>query len=253
MKRTKQARIILPALAALLAAFTMLSYAQTAGDYDLTWSTVDGGGGTFSTGGTYELGGTIGQPDAGGLSGGTYTLEGGFWSAAASTLLVGHITWQGRPDQPHPLQQLPITLTLKLGATELSFPAQVTDASGYFRIEGGDLPSGTYNWRVKGPHGTPNTNTTPGFLANSGTLTWGGSATVVEMGLMRAGDADNDNIVEIADFNILKATFGRSAGDPSYDGRADFDGSQTVDIADFSLLKANFGQVGAPPLSAPQT
>src|SRR5947209_7052483 len=35
--------------------------------FDLTWYTVDGGGGTFSTStnGFYQLGGTIGQPDAG--------------------------------------------------------------------------------------------------------------------------------------------------------------------------------------------
>ena len=37
------------------------------------------GGGTFSTGGIYSLGGTSGQPDAGALSGGAYTLGGGFW------------------------------------------------------------------------------------------------------------------------------------------------------------------------------
>jgi hypothetical protein len=57
--------------------------AQTGGSYDLTWSTIDGGGGTFSTGGSYSLGGTIGQPDPGQLSGGSYTIIGGFWSGAS--------------------------------------------------------------------------------------------------------------------------------------------------------------------------
>lgn len=47
--------------------------------YDLSWWTVDGGGYTFSTGGPYLLGGTIGQPDAGLMSGGAYSLSGGFW------------------------------------------------------------------------------------------------------------------------------------------------------------------------------
>ena len=51
------------------------------GGYDLTWSTIDGGGATFSTGGSYSLGGSIGQPDAGILSGGSYTLNGGFWGS----------------------------------------------------------------------------------------------------------------------------------------------------------------------------
>jgi hypothetical protein len=55
------------------------SMAQSGGDYDLTWSTIDGGGG-MSTGGDYVLSGTIGQPDGGTMSGGDYRLEGGFWS-----------------------------------------------------------------------------------------------------------------------------------------------------------------------------
>jgi hypothetical protein len=42
--------------------------------------TIDGGGTTRSTGGPFTLGGTVGQPDAGRLSGGSFTLNGGFWS-----------------------------------------------------------------------------------------------------------------------------------------------------------------------------
>lgn len=56
------------------------AHAQSGGGYDLTWSTVDGGGYMFSTGGGYSLGGTIGQPDAGAMSGGNYALVGGFWA-----------------------------------------------------------------------------------------------------------------------------------------------------------------------------
>ena len=47
-------------------------------DYEISWSTIDGGGGR-SSGGTYTLTGTIGQADAGGMSGGDYELQGGFW------------------------------------------------------------------------------------------------------------------------------------------------------------------------------
>ncbi|GIV14142.1 MAG: hypothetical protein KatS3mg021_2424 [Fimbriimonadales bacterium] len=38
--------------------------AQSGGGYDLSWWTIDGGGVTFATGGTFNLGGTVGQPDA---------------------------------------------------------------------------------------------------------------------------------------------------------------------------------------------
>ncbi len=47
-------------------------------DYSLSWYTIDGGGGT-SSGGDYLLNGTIGQPDAGRMQAGNYTLAGGFW------------------------------------------------------------------------------------------------------------------------------------------------------------------------------
>jgi hypothetical protein len=50
--------------------------------YDLSWWTVDGGGGA-AEGGPYSLTGTLGQPDAGVLSGGTYILGGGFWGGGA--------------------------------------------------------------------------------------------------------------------------------------------------------------------------
>ena len=53
--------------------------AQSGGGYDLSWWTIDGGGITFATGGTFDLGGTAGQPDASNaLTGGAYRLTGGF-------------------------------------------------------------------------------------------------------------------------------------------------------------------------------
>jgi len=64
----------------LLSLITLPVLAQSGGTYNLEWNTIDGGGGTFSSGGDWSLGGTIGQPDAGSLSGGTFTLSGGFWA-----------------------------------------------------------------------------------------------------------------------------------------------------------------------------
>jgi hypothetical protein len=69
------------ALAVLLLAAPRVS-SQSGGAYDLTWNTIDGGGITFATGGSYQLGGTIGAADAGTMGGGAYVLAGGFWSGA---------------------------------------------------------------------------------------------------------------------------------------------------------------------------
>jgi hypothetical protein len=50
------------------------------GQFAIDWHTVDGGGGT-STGGVYTVSGTIGQPDASGpMTGGQYSVTGGFWA-----------------------------------------------------------------------------------------------------------------------------------------------------------------------------
>lgn len=57
--------------------------AAAAQPLDLTWHTVDGGGGT-SSGGTYTLRGTIGQHDAGALAGGAFILSGGFWAGGGA-------------------------------------------------------------------------------------------------------------------------------------------------------------------------
>jgi hypothetical protein len=65
---------------------TGLTLAAFAGDpFDLFWNTIDGGGvmRSASADGVFELSGTIGQFDAGpgapGMTGGNFTLTGGFW------------------------------------------------------------------------------------------------------------------------------------------------------------------------------
>jgi hypothetical protein len=70
-------------LAALSTALVVTGIQAAPGEpadaFSIPWWTVDGGGGT-SQGGSYVLSGTTGQPDAGELSGGAYSLKGGFWS-----------------------------------------------------------------------------------------------------------------------------------------------------------------------------
>ena len=51
--------------------------------YAIDWFTIDGGGGA-STGGVFTVSGTIGQPDAGSMTGGNFGLVGGFWSVIAA-------------------------------------------------------------------------------------------------------------------------------------------------------------------------
>ncbi len=167
----------------------------------------------------------------------------------APPILIGHVNWEARPSQPNQLQVLPITLTLKSGMTEVNYPTQLTDQYGFFTITLGSLPKGTYTWRADDGASAQHS---PNYLANSGVVSIGsiGGAPVtnVDMGVMRTGDASNDNWVNISDFNILKVSFDSTCGSPIYDNRTDFTGDCYVNISDFTPLKRNFGQDGAPPV-----
>jgi hypothetical protein len=54
------------------------------GSVELSWYSVDAGGGVTMTGGDFSLVGTVGQADAGALAGGAFSLTGGFLAAPPS-------------------------------------------------------------------------------------------------------------------------------------------------------------------------
>jgi hypothetical protein len=61
-------------------------------NYSINWYTIGGGGGSSSgTNGTnsYTVSGTIGQPATGTMSGGVYSITGGFWSIIAAVQTSG--------------------------------------------------------------------------------------------------------------------------------------------------------------------
>jgi hypothetical protein len=66
----------------------MVASSGPAQQYAVDWYTVGGGGGA-STGVVYHVSGTIGQPDAGGMSGGPFPLVGGFWGIVATVQTPG--------------------------------------------------------------------------------------------------------------------------------------------------------------------
>jgi hypothetical protein len=170
-------------------------------------------------------------------------------SVTTDPVLVGHVNWQGIPQPNTRNTSVYLTLTLKLDNVEVNFPPQTTDASGFFTVSVSGLPSGTYQWRLCNP------NTWTGFLANTGTVTLAGDPQTNfdantyayqvcgPFGCVRGGDTNNDNMVNVLDFNILKNSFGqggRVRGDVNYDILAN--------TIDFSIIKGNFGSIGAPSL-----
>jgi len=69
----------------LAPAWVLSVSAAAADDFAIDWWTIDGGGDMWTTGGEFELSGTIGQPDASTtvMTGGDFELAGGFWAGAA--------------------------------------------------------------------------------------------------------------------------------------------------------------------------
>lgn len=84
----------------------------------------------------------------------------------------------------------------------------------------------------------------------SGTVNfrWVGIDTSFKSTPLRAGDANDDNQVDLADFGLLGSTFGSSGFSEGSQGwSADFNGDGVVNLADFGLLQSNFGEVGWGP------
>ncbi len=77
--RSARQKLIAPVFAFAFAS----AMAVPAQNYSIEWYEITGGGGA-STGGTYQISGTIGQPEAGNaMSGGQFSVTGGFWSLLA--------------------------------------------------------------------------------------------------------------------------------------------------------------------------
>ena len=115
----------LPVLVALSLVVGSLLHAQS---YSIDWFKVAGGGGT-SAGGAYQVSGTIGQHDAGGsMTGGNFSLTGGFWSV---------ITVVQTPGAP----RLRITFNSQLPTVTVSWPSSATD---FVLQQNSDL--NTANW-----------------------------------------------------------------------------------------------------------
>ena len=131
--------------------FCLRAQAQS---YSIDWYKIAGGGGT-STNSQYSLSGTIGQPDAStAMSGGNYSLTGGFWS------LINVVQTPGAPL---------LTITYSGGSAIVSWSPSVTGwtlqtnnnlASGFWGNYAGTVvnnsvtisaPIGTVFFRLKNP------------------------------------------------------------------------------------------------------
>ncbi|NOT35135.1 MAG: T9SS type A sorting domain-containing protein [Candidatus Eisenbacteria bacterium] len=106
----------------LVVLLTGRAEAQSGGAYSLGWSSLDGGGQTLATGGLYRIAGSLGQAEAGKLTGGLYSLSGGFWTPPSAGAVDAPVTeaiprvFATRPAAPNPFRTT-TTLAFELPAT----------------------------------------------------------------------------------------------------------------------------------------
>lgn len=107
--------------------FVSVACTGIAQSYSIDWFTIDGGGGA-STGGVYSVSGTIGQADAGTMSGDNFSIDGGFWG------IIAAIQTPGAPI---------LTITRSTSFVIVSWPSPST---GFTVQQNADL--NTTNWTV---------------------------------------------------------------------------------------------------------
>jgi len=124
--------------------------AQSGGAYSLTWSTLDGGGQTASTGGVYQASGTAGQPDAASLVGGVYALNGGYWSPGAGGAVdvppgeATPLAFAARPAAPNPFRTTTTVAFDLPAARHVGFVVYGIDGRVVRRLMDQDLPAGRH-------------------------------------------------------------------------------------------------------------
>ncbi len=129
--------------------------------------------------------------------------------------------------------------TVKLYEVGAAVPAydltSTADANGAMIVN--DIAPGTYELALKYPNS----------LQVVQTITVVAGTNTIDMGELPMGDANNDNVVSLADFGILSSSFTLSEGQPGYNASADFSGDGVISLGDFGVLSSNFTVFGQEP------
>jgi len=153
-----------------------------------------------------------------------------------SATLEGHVSFTGRGSNNSKWVE-PFNVTL-FEAGNLSHVLwtgnATTNSTGVFNIS--SLDPGTYDIGIK--------NWTCLSEVNTSVTLGAGNTTVVDFGMTREGDADNNDHVNILDASSLVGAFGSSQGGPGWNAHCDFNRDGNVNILDASALASNFGEDG---------
>ncbi len=150
-----------------------------------------------------------------------------------NAVLTGDVTlsysMQGRTDYT-------VDLTVDVypqGSTTPAYQFTPTGTAAGEAVVTGMAP-GTYEVAIKSSN----------YLQAVETIIVVSGANTLDMGELKAGDANNDNKVSLEDSSITSGTFNVLPGGTGFDIRADFNGDGKVTLEDFSLMAGNFNTAG---------
>jgi len=132
----------------------------------------------------------------------------------------------------------------------------VSDEFGFFPLK--EIPEGVYELTVKAPGfvtGRSDTLTLFNGLQLSVDPTYGSDALgdlspATALGVLRGGDATNDNQVDIADANLIFSLWNKVSGEAGYVRDADINADDVIGPLDLGFVTKNYGNdgFGAPPV-----
>lgn len=213
-----RATLLLGLATALACVGAAPAQAQSNGDLDLRWSTIDGGSGR-AVAGDVVLRGTAGQPDAGSATAAGLHLNAGFWPA------------RGSGASTTPTRTITATRTPSVTTTSTPAPTSATSPSPPMSTPTA-IASATAATPTSAPPATP-TATPPATAPATATATPTPTSTPTPSGPL-PGDANCDGRISAADLPALVIAL--SDGAPMCGADANLDG--TVDDDDLDALVA---------------
>jgi hypothetical protein len=127
------------------------------------------------------------------------------------------------------LGSVPLTVRL-MRESQVVQVQTVTTTNGGFTLTG--IAPGRYTLWVKHAQ----------YLATRQDVVVSTSGASVDLGMLRGGDVNDDNRVNLVDFSLLARAFNTLPAFSNYDPRADLNGDTPINLLDFSLLALNYNR-----------
>jgi len=150
--------------------------------------------------------------------------------------LEGHVTFPGALQGPRWVRGLEVRFFNSTTGNETAWSPMnaTTNSTGVFNITG--IDPGTYNISIK--------NWTCLSEVNSSVTLGAGNTTVVDFGMTREGDSNNDDWIVLADRTILYTGWGTQQGGAGWNAHCDFNRDGWLTLADRTIMYTYWAQHG---------